>query len=61
MKYNLVNLIGKTGDNSLQTASIGLGDKEHTENGITRSGKTISYLQISIGASLYFQNPGESK
>jgi hypothetical protein len=61
IKYNLVNLIGKTGDNSLQTASIGLGDKQHTENGITRSGKTISYLQISIGASLYFQNPPESK
>ncbi len=61
MKYNMANLIGKTADNSTLTASIALGDKEHTENGITRSSKTISYFQISIGGVLYFQSPGEQK
>lgn len=61
MKYNFVNLIGKSSDNSSQTASIAFGDKGHTENGITRTGKNISYLQISFGASLYFQPPGEQK
>ncbi|MFI5144273.1 MAG: opacity family porin [Ignavibacteria bacterium] len=61
MKYNFVNLIGKQADNSTQTISIALGDKEHTENGVTRSSKNISYIQISVGASLYFQPPGEQK
>jgi len=61
MKYNFVNLIGKQADNSTQTVSIALGDKEHTESGVTRSGKNISYIQLSVGASLYFQPPGEKK
>ena len=61
LKYNLVNLLGKSSENSTQTASITLGDKSHTINGISRPNRTISYIQISFGASLYFQNPGEQK
>lgn len=59
IKYNLANLIGRTADNSTQTASIALGDKEHSENGVTRSSKTISYFQISVGLALYLN--GNSK
>ena len=60
-KYNLANLVGRTADVSTQTISIALGDKEHSENGIVRPSKTISYFQLSAGVVLYLNDNPEQK
>lgn len=62
MKYSIANLVGKTAENSSLTSSIALGDKGHSENGMTRSTKNISYFQISLGVVLYLnKSAGDRK
>lgn len=59
VKYHLVNLIGVGADDSTQVAAneIDLGDKAHTEGGVSVAARSIGYLQAYVGVSFYFGEP----
>jgi len=60
LKYHIVNLIGAGADNESQIAAneIDLGDKPHTlADGTTSKAKTVSYIQVYAGVSLYIGAP----
>ncbi len=59
VKYHLVNLIGLGADDSTEVAAneIDLGDKAHTEGGVSVPASSIGYLQAYVGVSFYFGAP----
>ncbi len=59
VKYHLVNLIGVGADDSTEVAAneIDLGDKAHTEGGVSVAARSIGYLQAYVGVSFYFGAP----
>jgi len=60
LKYHIVNLIGANSHSQSEIAAneVQLGDKAHTlANGTTSSNKSISYLQVYLGAAFYLGTP----
>ena len=60
IKYNMMNLIGKDADTTIDfntTVEQPLNDKEFTDNNISFAARNIADLQIYLGASFYFGQP----